>query len=67
MTRIDRPYLIVLAFEPPNLLTTISHTIIIQYGIVLYIRDHGGLGFSVQQYHPENSLTFPIQRFGSIG
>ena len=35
--------------------------------VVLYIRDHGGLGFSAQQYRPKSSLTFPTQQFGSIG
>ena len=35
--------------------------------VVLYVRDHGGLGFSAQQYHQKTSLTFPIQHFGSIG
>ena len=27
--------------------------------VVLYIRDHGGLGFSDQQYHPKTSFTIP--------
>jgi len=32
--------------------------------VVLYIRDYaGGLGFSVQQYHPKTSLTILIQQF----
>jgi len=33
----------------------------------LDITDHGGLGFSAQQYHPKTSLTFPIQQFCSFG
>jgi len=33
--------------------------------VVLYIKDHGGLGFSAQQYHPKTSLRFPMQQFSS--
>jgi len=35
--------------------------------VVLYSRDHGGLGLSAQKYHPKSSLIFTIQQFGSIG
>jgi len=31
--------------------------------VVLYVRDHDGLGFSAQQYHPKISFTFPKQQY----
>ena len=38
----------------------VDYACIIQYDnimIILYIRDHEGLGFSGQKYHPKTSLT----------
>ena len=34
--------------------------------VVLSIRDHGGMGISVQKYHSKTSLKFPLYQFGSI-
>ena len=48
----------------------ISHIAFMEFywsGHVLYTRDHGGWKFIAQKYHPETSLTFPSQQFGSNG
>ena len=43
---------------------------IIQYSsttTVLYIKDHGDLGFPIQKNHPKTSFTTPSWHLGSIG
>ena len=43
---------------------------IIQYSsttTVLYIKDHGDLGFPIQKIHPKTSFTTPSWYLGSIG
>ena len=35
--------------------------------VVLYIRDHGDLGFPRQKIHPKTSFTTPSWHPGSIG
>ena len=35
--------------------------------VVLYIRDHEGLGFPSQKIHPKTSFTTPSWHLGSIG
>ena len=36
------------------------------HDITQYGKDHGGFGFSAQNYNSKTKLIFPLQQFGSI-
>ena len=56
-------YSVFCVFWSPTSWSSVAFAEVVHNHIVLYIRDHGGLGFLAQQYHPKTASHFLCNSF----